>query len=153
MDIMPNSPESAMIAGSIAFDFDGVIIPDCLHIPNLGGRDQYYALTQFMLPLIRPQGRYRIITGRQAQYRAATWNWCVQHLTELPQALYHERDPSKELAEEYKARVLNANPEIRTYVESDSYIVLYLERTVTTGCRIIHFDTFVNQAFESVSKR
>jgi len=129
----------------IAFDLDGVLIPDCDHIPQIGSLDEFYSLTEYMRPIFKPQGNYSIITARPAQHRSSTWTWCNKYLDTLPVRLHHEC--ADESPGEYKARILNSNADIQTYVESDLKIVDYLKINVVTGCNIIHFDEYVGQRF------
>lgn len=132
----------------IAFDLDGVLVPDCDHIPYINSIDDFYGLTMYMKPLFNPQGSYAIITARPAEHRSTTWTWCNRHLEELPSRLFHEC--TDETPGAYKARILNSNTDIQTYVESDIGIVEYLRRNVTTGCEIIHFDDYIAKHFMRV---
>lgn len=129
----------------IAYDLDGVLIPDCDEFPNLGGLDQFYALTTYMRPIFYPQGEFAIITARPAEYRAVTMEWCNKYLWPKPSRLFHEL--TVETPGAYKAEVLNKNTDIQTYVESDEGIVKYLKCNVTTGCNIIHFSEFLEQHY------
>ena len=126
----------------IAFDLDGVLVPDCEKIPNLGDIGEYLELATHMLPLFEPSGKYWIITARPKQYKKITSRWIKKHLKNPPSKLHH--DGVDETPAKYKARILNANPKIQTYVESDINIVLELLSTVNTGCKIIHYNTFVS---------
>lgn len=128
----------------IAFDLDGVLIPDCDEFPNVGGLDEFYALTMYMRPIFVPQGKYAIITARPAQYRPVTIEWCRKYLEDMP-TLHHES--VDQTPGEYKAEVLNKHIEIELYVESDEGIVKYLRKHVTTGCKIIHFSEFLETSF------
>lgn len=129
----------------IAYDLDGVLVPDCDHIPFIKTLDDFYGLTMYMKPLFNPKGSYAIITARSAEYRSITWTWCNKYLTDVPSQLHHEC--VDETPGEYKARILNSNTDIQTYVESDEGIVKYLRQHVTTGCDIIHFDDYLSQQF------
>ncbi len=129
----------------IAFDLDGVLVPDCEEIPNLGGLDEFYALTHYMRPLFSPAGEYAIITARHAKYRAVTVGWCQTWLDPFPTQIFHEC--LNETAGAYKEHVLNNHPYIQTYVESDIGIVNYLRNNVKTGCKIIHFSEYIEQEF------
>lgn len=133
----------------IAYDLDGVLVPDCDHIPRIGSIDEFYALTEYMRPIFNPEGDYGIITARPAEYRSSTWTWCNKYLFPLPVRLHHECTDD-ETPGSYKARILNDNAEIQTYVESDEGIVKYLRNNVTTGCTIIHFDEYLAQHFMRV---
>jgi hypothetical protein len=129
----------------IAYDLDGVLVPDCDHIPSIKSIDEFYALTEYMKPIFNPEGEYAIITARHAQHRSSTWTWCNKYLFPLPARLHHEC--TDETPGSYKAGILNTNPDIQTYVESDEGIVNYLRHNVTTGCEIIHFDEYLAHHF------
>ncbi len=129
----------------IAFDLDGVLVPDCDQIPFIDGVEDFYGLTMYMRPIFNPEGDYTIITARPAEFRNITWTWCNKYLFPLPTTLYHER--TDETGGGYKEKILNANPNIQTYVESDEGIVSYLRKNVTTGCTIIHFDQYLANHF------
>lgn len=129
----------------VAFDLDGVLVPDCDHIPFIKSLDDFYGLTMYMQPLFHPQGSYAIITARPAEHRSTTWTWCNRHLEELPARLFHEI--IDETPGAYKARILNEHPDIQYYVESDLGIVKYLQQHVTTGCKIVHFSDYIGQQF------
>lgn len=126
---------------NIAYDLDGVFIPDCDRVPNLGGLDSFYELTMYMRPIFEPVGDYDIITARNYKYQITTQSWCNKHLTNQPKILYH--DCMDETPSEYKARILNENPNIQLYIESEPSIVDDLSNTVTTGCRIVLFKHFI----------
>jgi len=129
----------------IAYDLDGVLVPDCDQIPFIKSLDDFYGLTMYMRPLFNPQGLFAIITARPAEHRSITWTWCNRHLADLPERLFHEC--LDETPGSYKAKILNENPNIQTYVESDIGIVKYLKQNVSTGCDIIHFDEYIAQHF------
>lgn len=130
----------------IAFDLDGVLVPDCDHIPYIDDSlEAFYGLTMYMRPIFNPIGDYAIITARPAEYRSITWTWCNKYLFPLPVRLFHER--TNETGGGYKANILNANPSIQTYVESDEGIVKYLTANVKTGCEIIHLDEYLANHF------
>ena len=129
----------------IAFDLDGVLVPDCDQIPFIKSLDDFYGLTMYMKPLFNPSGPYAIITARPASHRSTTWTWCNRHLIELPNRLFHEC--LDETPGAYKEKILNDNPNIQTYVESDEGIVKYLRNNVKTGCEIIFFDEYISNLF------
>jgi hypothetical protein len=133
----------------IAFDLDGVLVPDCDHIPRIASLDEFYALTEYMRPLFAPTGEYAIITARPAEYRSSTWTWCNKYLNPLPVRLFHERTHEGS-AGQYKANILNTNTDIQVYVESDPGIVSYLQKNVTTGCEVIHFADYLQKQFMRV---
>jgi hypothetical protein len=126
----------------IAFDLDGVFVPDCLNIPNVGGLTAFYALTYYMKPVFRPGGEWSIITARNAEYRAQTIAWVNEHFENKPVRVWHEL--IDQTPEQYKAEVINQNG-IEIYIESDMNIVQYLMDN--TQAQVIHFDMFCRQNF------
>lgn len=127
----------------IAYDLDGVFIPDCDKIPNLGGLSEFYDLTMNMRPIFTPDHEYDIITARQVKYKSVTIAWIKKYFTGLPTTVFH--DCETETPEVYKLNVLNANPDIRLYIESEPYIVDYLNTNVKTGCKTVLFKEFINK--------
>jgi hypothetical protein len=126
----------------IAFDLDGVFVPDCLNIPNVGGLTEFYALTYYMKPVFRPGGEWSIITARNAKYRAQTMAWVNDHFENKPVRVWHEL--IDQTPEEYKAEVINHNG-IEFYIESDMNIVQYLMDN--TQAQVIHFDMICRRNF------
>ena len=129
----------------IAFDIDGVLVPDCDRFPNLGGLEEFYALTTCMRPLFKPRGEWYALTARSAEYRPYTMAWIRRHFINAPIQLWHESDSSNPL--EYKAEIINNNS-ITMYIESDLGIVEYLRKH--TQAEIIHFDEFCSQSFKAL---
>jgi hypothetical protein len=127
----------------IAFDIDGVLVPDCDSFPNLGGLDAFYALTTYMRPLFKPEGEWYALTAREAQYRPYTIEWIRKYFTNKPIELWHESDSINPFA--YKAEIINKHG-ITKYIESDLNIVKYLRKH--TQAEIIHFEDFCSQSFE-----
>lgn len=128
---------------NIAFDLDGVLIPDCDHFPNVGGLQEFYALTHYMRPLFKPNNEWSIITARPPRYRPLTMDWINKHFDNKPIRVWHEiidQTPA-----EYKADIINQN-DIEYYIESDIEIVKYL--LDNTQAMVIHFDTFCQQQFK-----
>lgn len=126
----------------IAFDLDGVFVPDCLNIPNVGGLSEFYTLAYYMQPVFKPGGEWSIITARNAKYRAQTMAWIDKHFQNKPTRVWHELiDQSPE---QYKAEVINQNG-IEIYIESDMDIVQYLMNH--TQARVMHFDMLCRQNF------
>ena len=133
----------------IAFDFDGVIIPDFEEIPKLGGLDSFYAMTQYIYPLFKPTGEYAILTGRRPAFRNYTQSYIDKHFDIKPMTMWHERDHNGgEEPWEYKTKVLNNHPEIRYYIESDPYTVKYITEHIATRCSAIHFADFIQTSFK-----
>lgn len=127
----------------IAFDIDGVLVPDCDKFPNLGGLDAFYALTTCMRPLFKPNGEWYALTARNAEYRPHTMEWINKYFTNKPLGLWQESDGMN--PPEYKAEVINKHS-ITKYIESDPDIVAYLR--VHTRAEIIHFEEFCSKSFE-----
>lgn len=126
----------------IAFDLDGVFVPDCLNIPNVGGLTEFYALAYYMKPVFRPGGEWSIITARNAKYRAQTMVWVNDHFENKPVRVWHEL--VDQTPEQYKAEVINQNG-IEIYIESDMNIVQYLMDN--TQAQVLHFDMLCRQNF------
>ena len=126
----------------IAYDLDGVFIPDCLNIPNVGGLTEFYALAYYMKPVFKPGGEWSIITARNAKYRPQTMAWIDEHFEHKPVRVWHEL--VDQTPEQYKAEVINQNG-IEFYIESDMNIVQYLMDN--TQARVFHFDMICRQNF------
>lgn len=128
----------------IAFDLDGVFIPDCDPIPNVGGLADFLGMTVYMRPLFKPDFEWHIITGRPARYRATTMDWINKHFDNKPVRVWHEC--LDQLPQEYKAETINQNG-IDVFVESDIEQVKFI--SANTKAQVIHFDTFLasNLAF------
>jgi len=126
----------------LAFDLDGVLIPDCDNISTIGDVAEYYELAAAnMRPLFQPGAASVIITARYKQHAASTMAWANRYLAPLPRRIYHDR--AIETAAGYKAKVLNDDHTISVYVESDLEIVEQLVHTVRSSCKILHFSQWV----------
>ena len=134
---------------NIAYDLDGVMVPDCDSLPFVAGLDEFYQLMGQVRPIFNPQGDYCIITARSSMYRASTVEWYNKYLSPKPVQLFHEIGKD-ETPEQYKVRVLNAHPEITIYIESEPYIVDYLRQHVTTECTIVLFREFIQQQINKI---
>jgi hypothetical protein len=132
----------------IAFDLDGVFIPDCDPIPNVGGLGEFLSMTVYMKPMFKPNFEWHIITGRPARYRATTIDWINKHFTNKPMQVWHEC--LEELPQVYKENMINQNG-ITIFVESDIEQVRHLQKH--TRAEVIHFDTFLasNLAISSLT--
>jgi hypothetical protein len=129
-----------------AFDLDGVLIPDCDELPGIGGVAEYYQIAGAMRPLFQPGTGSAIITGRLAEYADVTRAWIDRYLAPVPR-LFHDRAPGQR-PEEYKLSVLNANPDIQLYVESDLDQALFLANNVDTGCDVWHFSSWIQLSIQ-----
>lgn len=132
----------------IAYDLDGVLLPDCDKLPGVGGLGEFYQLMEFVRPLFQPKEPYSIITARLITYRESTQRWISKYLDIAPERLYH--DITDNNAASYKATVLNATPDIQIYIESDPSIVAFLKQNVNTGCKIYHFSHLTQSTIESL---
>ena len=126
----------------IAYDFDGVFIPDFDKIPGLGGLYKFYEMTQHVRPIFEPEGAYTILTGRLAVYQHFTESYLDKFLTNKPKELFHGRGLHQK-PHEYKETILNANTDIAVYVESDLFTVNHLREHVE--CEVIHFSDFIRE--------
>lgn len=124
----------------IAYDMDGVICPEFEWIddPNMTF-EKIMRMTNTLRAIFQPKGPYIIITGRKET--PGTMFWIANKLKVQPLAVHIclGRLPPAE----YKAKILNENPSITLYVESEMEQVLYLrEHTKTT---ILHIDELLPQ--------
>jgi hypothetical protein len=129
----------------IAFDLDGVIIPDYSMIPNLND-EEFLAQTMYAKPLINPLLPFDVVTARPEAWRDATIKWLGQ-LTRMPENL-HMRTSLAETPAEFKFRISKLNG-YDIYVESDARIC----SEMTDLCQknnhklvVIHFDTWVTHS-------
>ena len=99
----------------IAYDMDGVIVSDILFEEDI---KQHLEKRYAMFPIFVPQGHYCLITGRPALDRDLTEKWIVQYLTNAPVVLFHNNSLTGDPAE-YKIKVINSNPMITIFIESD----------------------------------
>ena len=127
----------------IAFDLDGVFIPDCDRMPVVGGLQEFLALTIYMRPVFQPKGEWNIITGRPARYRPTTMEWVDRHFENKPKMVWHENTVDDE-PWIYKAEVINQN-KINFFIESDFKTVEYLWKN--TKANIVHFDDLINELY------
>lgn len=123
-----------------AFDLDGVLVPDFLHVPQLASEQEFFLMTLSIVPLFQPQGQWQVITARPPQFRAITLQWIQQHFANPPQHVWHENYQNKPA--EYKADTINQH-HITLYVESDKKICTYLSQH--TACKIVHFSDYLSQ--------
>jgi hypothetical protein len=136
----------------IGFDLDGVIIPDCDNMPNVGNVGEFYELAAMnMQPLFQPGSESVIITARYQRYTPLTIAWVNRYINPLPRRVYHDR--TTESAAGYKSTILNNDHTISVYVESDLEIVEALKRTVRTSCKIVHFSTWVAEQLSELERK
>lgn len=133
----------------IAYDFDGVFIPDCDEI-YIDGLDQTEFLSKVayaMRPIFMPQQPYTVITSRHSDFTTLTMSWFLKHMgRNLPAAIYHS---NANLAEPwlYKAEVIN-QLRLPIYIESSWETVEQLR--VLTAANIIWFPQFVQQKLDTL---
>jgi hypothetical protein len=125
----------------IAYDLDGVLVPDCDHIPNLGQVKELYELLVYMRPTFIPRGDWSIVTARPQEYFYLTEQWIARHFTEyrpqLFQIMTREQRP-----ETYKLAMINSLA-LDVYVESDPKIVAYLRNH--TAIKVIWFGDWIGE--------
>ena len=133
----------------IAFDFDGVFIPDFDKIPMLGGIEEFYEMTQFIQPIFIPKGRWSILTGRIHHYLKYTKSYSDKYFSDnKPTTIYHDRG-LHEKPHEYKARILQEyDAQILMYVESDPFTVEYIQSKVP-NCSVYLFKEFISSELAS----
>jgi hypothetical protein len=125
-----------------AFDLDGVFIPDCDQIPDLGDHEAYLNLTMYMQPVFKPVGEWILLTGRPAEYEHITKSWLLKYFANQPKMILHQRDSTKETNEDYKLRMIKEH-DIDVYIESDRQIVEHLNKNLDVDQKIIvHFSEF-----------
>ena len=104
----------------LAFDFDGVFVPDFDYVDI--DQDLFETVWLAINPQFEPIGDYIIITGRNKA--DLIWAWCRRHLSNQPLMVY--------------ANIMDINPEehklqtltklaLTNFVESDLAQVGYLE--------------------------
>lgn len=125
-----------------AFDLDGVFIPDCDQIPDLGDHEAYLNLTMYMQPVFKPVGEWILLTGRPLEFEHITKSWLLKYFANQPKLILHQRDPSKETNEEYKLRMIKEH-DIAVYIESDPTIMEYLKKNLDIDQKVlVHFSDF-----------
>jgi len=126
----------------IAFDLDGVIIPDYSMIPNLND-EEFFNQTLYAKPLINPLLPFDIVTARLEIRRDATIKW-LQQLKRMPINLYM-RPSLDETPAEFKFRMC-VEQDYDIYVESDPVISSEMVDLCVKHNRklvVIHYDTWV----------
>lgn len=124
----------------IAFDLDGVLVPDYHHIPDLT-QQEFYEQTLYAKPLFQPEYDYDIITARSEEFRDVTEAW-LRQMRFPPKNIWMKNDTLKD--HEYKVEILANNPEIKVYVESDPLICEYI-RAHNRNVRVMHFSDFIQR--------
>jgi len=122
-----------------AFDFDGVFIPDCQEIPDLGDHEKFLDLTMYMKPMFEPVGEWILLTARLEKHIEITKSWLLKHFTNQPTQIFHGRTED-ESPIDYKTRIMKEN-EINVFIESDPVICRHLEKECE-GKIIVNFAEF-----------
>jgi hypothetical protein len=122
-----------------AFDFDGIFVPDCEEIPDLGDHEKFLELTMYMKPLFEPVGEWILLTARLGKHIDITKSWLLKHFTNQPKEIFHSRTED-ESPIDYKTRILKDN-DIDVFVESDPVICRHLEKECE-GKIIVNFAEF-----------
>jgi hypothetical protein len=114
-----------------AFDFDGVIVPDCDYVDI----DQalFERVWLSINPIFEPKHNWIIITGRSSP--DLIWAWCFRHLKNPPKMVYANTNNMK--PEQHKLKILKELA-LTNFVESDLDQVGYL---VQHGIDCVWFKT------------
>jgi len=130
----------------IAFDLDGVLVPDYHHIPNLT-MQEFYLQTLYAKPLFSPVGEFDIVTARSAEYRPITEKW-IEQLATRPQTVIMKTDDA-ETAADFKYRIC-VEQGYTLYIESDPAIVEAMRKLIydndyanLVNCNVVHFAGFI----------
>jgi hypothetical protein len=126
----------------IAYDFDGVFIPDFLHIHGKTMLE-FYQLTLHCKPIFIPTGPYSVITARDPKFRHILDGW-LDTFEQLPENVYHENTNHAE-PWLYKIKILSENPQLTTYVESDPIVCDKIRKSLP-NLSVIHFDSFISKS-------
>jgi len=133
---------------TIAYDLDGVLLPDCEHIPNLGDERAFFTMLTYIRPLfIPPHAHTIIITARPTKFAGLTRAWAYKYLGH--HALYQDIKDGEDPAE-YKARTLDRYllRDVTTYIESNPLIVVKM-RTLTTK-NVIYFNDIITKNIHNI---
>ena len=130
----------------IAYDLDGVLVPDMDYLPNYPVQEDFYELMTNVKALFQPSSSYSIITARPAEYKYLTEYWAQKQLRLQPVEIY--QTIGTESPAEYKATILNMLPQVKLYVESDQQIVEQMKSLVKYA-RVLHFGTSVDRLIKS----
>lgn len=134
------------MTSKIAFDLDGVLIPDYNFIPGLTD-EEFYAQTMHAKPLFNPQYDFDIVTARFEEHRAMTEQW-IQQMKTWPKNIFM-LDNRKETPAEFKFRIA-CQQNYQVYVESDPKICIEIKLLAETNnvkLQVIHYDTWVSVSF------
>ena len=128
----------------IAFDLDGVLVPDYNRIPNLS-EAEFFEQTLYAKPLFNPEGEFDVVTARLDYNRGVTEEWLSQLITQPVRLLM--RSSEDETPASFKYRMIKQHG-YTLYVESDHAICREIyEHSVADGndtLHVLHFDSFVS---------
>jgi len=131
----------------IAFDMDGVLLPDFHKIPGWT-EDEFFEHTIYARPMFTPVGEFDVVTARTENRREITVEWLKQ-LSTPPQNLFMNPDNTLTPAE-FKYRTC-IEQGYKVYVESEPSIVLEMREWVARDkidLLVIHFSGFVASSFK-----
>jgi FMN phosphatase YigB (HAD superfamily) len=132
----------------IAFDLDGVLVPDYHHIPSLT-MQEFYEQTLYAKPLFSPVGAFDVVTARSAEYRDITEQW-INQLAIRPQTLIMKTD-ANESAAEFKYRIC-IEQGYTLYIESDPEIVQQMRKLANyhgVDIGVVHFAGFIASSLKT----
>lgn len=131
----------------IAFDLDGVLVPDYHHIPKLTMQD-FYEYTLYAKPLFNPNGQFDIVTARKERFRAVTECW-IRQLAVQPINIFMLTDDDENPAD-FKYRIC-IEQGYSTYIESDRLIVDAMRKLVNDNNKnlnVYHFAEFIENSLK-----
>ena len=130
----------------IAFDLDGVLIPDYKIIPDLT-EAEFFEQTNYVKPLFHPLPFFDIVTARVESRREVTMKWLKQ-LKHAPNNVFMRPDLTETPAE-FKYRI-SVEQQYNIYVESDDVICAEMRALAEKdhyNLHVIHYDTWVSHKF------
>jgi hypothetical protein len=127
----------------IAFDMDGVLLPDYNKIPNLS-EEEFFQQTIYAKPLINPMYEFDVVTARLEKWRPITEAW-LRQMKRYPTNVFLKDTGTEESPAEYKYRI-SKQQGYDIFVESDRLVckeMLELIIEDESDLRVIHFDDFI----------
>lgn len=133
---------------TIAYDLDGVLVPDYHYIPGIT-QDEFYAHLCYAQPLFEPQGVYDIVTARLARYRPQTEQW-INQLKNPPRHIIMA-DEQDEVMDpwRFKADICNEY-DYMVYLESSPRITALMRPLTKT--KVIHITEYMNMIMSTLTK-
>ena len=128
----------------IAFDLDGVLIPDYNQIPNTSDHE-FFMQTLYAKPLFNPDYDFDIVTARVEKWRAITETW-LRQLKKYPINVFLKETSLEESPAEYKYRI-SKNQNYKIFIESDFVIVQEMKKLIKNDnldIDVIHYDSWVS---------